>query len=80
MGNVDGAEAHFRERDGHAGADAYGTAWSNLNAAAISISRGDASEAQRRFDVGKQALDELGAALDPDDQFEFDWLSARLSR
>ena len=54
-------------------------AWSNLNQAAISIARGDASEAQRRFSAGKQALDDLDAALDPDDQFEFDWLSARVS-
>ena len=50
-----------------------------LEGQAISIARGDASEAQRRFSAGKQALDDLDAALDPDDQFEFDWLSARVS-
>jgi len=79
LGNVDQAEVRFRERERYAGTDAYGNAWSNLNQAAISIARGDASEAQRRFSAGKQALDDLDAALDPDDQFEFDWLSARVS-
>jgi tetratricopeptide (TPR) repeat protein len=79
LGNVDEAEARFRARDRDAGTDAYGSAWSNLNEAAILIARGDASAAAQRFSAGKQALDELGAALDPDDQFEFDWLSTRLS-
>jgi len=80
LGNVDEAEARFRQRDRHPGTDAYGTAWSNLNGAAISSARGDALEAQQRFAAGKKALDELGVALDPDDRFELDWLSARLDR
>lgn len=80
LGNIDEAEVRFRTREGHAGIDAYGSAWSNLNEAAIAVVRGDASEAQRRFNAGEQALDELGAALDPDDQFEFDWLSAHFAK
>ncbi len=37
-------------------------------------------EAQRLYAEGKRRLDELGAALDPDDQFEFDWLSGQLDK
>ena len=79
LGNVDEAESRFSERDAHAGEDAYGNAWSDLNRAAIAIARGDAAEARRRFAVGSQALRELGVALDPDDQSEREWLSRQLS-
>lgn len=33
----------------------------------------------RRFDTGREALDRLGVALDPDDRFEFDWLAGQLT-
>jgi tetratricopeptide (TPR) repeat protein len=79
LGNVDQADTRFRERDARSGADAYGDAWSNLNWSAIAMARDDAIEAQRLFAAGKQALDELGSALDPDDQFELDWLGEQLA-
>lgn len=77
LGNIEEAEERFRQRDAHAGTDAYGAAWTDLNWAAIAIARGDAAEAQRRFAAGAEALGESGAALDPDDQTEFDWLRAQ---
>jgi hypothetical protein len=76
---VDEAESRFAERDGHGGGDAYGDAWSDLNWAAIAMARGDVSEARRRFAAGNRALQELGVALDPDDQSELDWLSGQLT-
>jgi tetratricopeptide (TPR) repeat protein len=80
LGNVDEAKARFRERDAQSGTDAYGDAWSDLNWAAVAAARGDADEAERRFTAGTQALEELGAALDPDDQSELDWLSGQVAR
>lgn len=80
LGNVDEAEARFRERDAQASDDAYGDAWSSLNRAAVAAARGDTENAERLFDAGKQALEKLGAALDPDDRSELDWLSGQLAR
>jgi tetratricopeptide (TPR) repeat protein len=80
LGNIDEAEARFRERDAHVGTDAYGDAWSNLNWAAIALARGNTDEAKRRFTAGTEALEELEAALDPDDQSELDWLREQLVR
>jgi tetratricopeptide (TPR) repeat protein len=78
LGNVDQAEARFRERDARAGTDAYGNAWSELNWAAVAAARGDSDEAQRRFGTARQALERLGVTLDPDDQSELDWLRRQL--
>ncbi|HST13319.1 MAG TPA: tetratricopeptide repeat protein [Gaiellaceae bacterium] len=78
LGNVDEAEARFHERDAQAADDAYGDAWSNLNQAAIAAARGDTETAERLFDSGKQALERLGMALDPDDRSELEWLSGQL--
>lgn len=80
LGNVDEAEARFRERDAQASDDAYGDAWSSLNRAAVAAARGDTENAERLFDAGKQALEKLGVALDPDDRSELDWLSGQLAR
>lgn len=41
--------------------------------------RAQRGEAARLFAAGKRKLDELDAALDPDDQFEFDWIATRLA-
>jgi len=79
LGHVDEAEARFRERDAQVGGDAYGDAWTNLNWAAVALARGQASEASTRFAAGARALEELGAALDPDDRSELDWLTRRLA-
>lgn len=78
-GDVDAAERMFAERDARSGLDAMGDAWTELNRAAVALARGRREDATRLFEAGKRRLDELGAALDPDDQFEFDWLSAQLA-
>jgi tetratricopeptide (TPR) repeat protein len=80
LGNVDEAEARFRERDAQASDDAYGDAWSSLNRAAVAAARGDTETAEQLFDSGKQALEKVGVALDPDDRAELDWLSGQLAR
>jgi len=78
LGNLAAAEARFRERDSLASADAYGAAWSNLNWAGLAAARGDWEDARRRLAVGKQELEKLSTVLDPDDQFELDWLAAQV--
>jgi len=79
LGNIDAAERRFRERDTHAGADAYGDAWSDINWSAVASARGQWEEAKRRFALGMHGLESLRIALDPDDQSEVDWLSSRLA-
>ena len=79
LGNVDEAQVRFRERDARTGGDAYGDAWTHLNRAALAVARGDAEEASQLLDRGKQALEKLGVALDPDDRFELDWLSEQVA-
>jgi tetratricopeptide (TPR) repeat protein len=78
LGNVEEAERWFRESDARSANDAYGEAWSSLNWAAVAAARGDAEQARRLFASGSQALEELGVALDPDDQSELDWLTERV--
>jgi tetratricopeptide (TPR) repeat protein len=77
-GDVDAAARMFAERDARSGLDAYGDAWSDLNAAALALSRGNRAEALPLFDQGRAKLAELGATLDPDDRSELDWLTSRL--
>jgi len=78
LGNLSAAEARFRERDSQASPDAYAAAWSNLNWAGVAAARGDWENAGRRLEAGKQELEKLGSVLDPDDQFELDWLVAQV--
>lgn len=78
-GDVDAAERMFDERDARAGLDAMGDAWTDLNRAAVALARGRREEAARLFGAGERKLEELGAALDPDDQLEFDWVSTQLA-
>jgi tetratricopeptide (TPR) repeat protein len=81
LGNVDEAEARFRERDTRAvDDDVYGEAWSSLNWAAVAAVRGENGEAKRLFAAGTQALEKVGVALDPDDRSELDWLSEQVGR
>ena len=77
-GDVDAAQRMFAERDARSGLDAMGDAWTGLNRAGVALARGQREEAASLFLAGRGKLEELGAALDPDDQFEFDWLSAQL--
>ncbi len=79
LGNVDEAEARFRERDGRLGSDPYANAWSLLTWAAVAAVRGDGNEARRRYDEATKALSQLSNELDPDDQAELDWLGERLT-
>ena len=79
LGNVDAAEARFRECGSGAVDDAYAAALSSLDWAAIAVARGNMVEAKRRFIAGKQALEELGVVLDPDDRSELDWLSGQVA-
>jgi len=76
-GDLDAAEAWFRERDTNSSRDAYGDAWAELNWAAVAVARGRIDEARRRFGLGAAALERLGMTLDPDDQGEFDWLATQ---
>ena len=76
-GDLDAAEAWFRERDIDSSRDAYGDAWAELNWAAVAVARGRLDEARRRFGLGAAALERLGMTLDPDDQGEFDWLATQ---
>lgn len=78
-GDVDSAERMFAERDARSGLDAMGDAWTELNRSALALARGDRQEGARLYAAGKQRLAELGATLDPDDRFEFDWLTAQLA-
>lgn len=77
-GDVEAAERMFATRDASPGIDAYGDAWQDLNAAALAMARGEKEKARTLFDRGRETLDELGVALDPDDQSELDWLTREL--
>ena len=77
-GDVEAAARMFAARDASPGIDAYGDAWQELNAAALALARGEREQARTLFDRGRATLDELGVALDPDDQSELDWLTSRL--
>ncbi|HET9613315.1 MAG TPA: hypothetical protein VFP22_00770 [Candidatus Limnocylindrales bacterium] len=77
-GDIDAAKRMFAERDARSGLDAMGDAWTDLNRAGIALAEGRREEAARLFRSGQARLAELGATLDPDDQFEFDWLRVQL--
>jgi tetratricopeptide (TPR) repeat protein len=77
-GDLDAAEAWFRERDTDSSPDVYGDAWGELNWAAVAVARGRLDEAKRRFEIGTAALERLGVTLDPDDQAEFEWLATQI--
>jgi MalT-like TPR region len=79
LGNVDEAEARFRERDSQLGSDPYANAWSRLAWAAVAAARGDGEVARRRYEESTEALRALSNELDPDDQAEVDWLGERLA-
>ncbi len=74
LGNLDEAEARFRDRDSRLGTEPYANAWSRLTWAAVAAARGDGDEARRRYDEATEALGNLSNELDPDDQAELDWL------
>lgn len=81
LGNVEAAAEWFKQRDeGQGDEDAYGSAWHDMNWAAVSAARGQNDEARTRFEKGKEALAGLGLALDPDDQSELDWLREQIDR
>jgi hypothetical protein len=77
LGHVDAAESRFREFEQAASA-AYHRPWVQLDRAAIASARGDAEEARARLAAGEAIIAQAGDALDPDDQYELDWLRARI--
>ena len=78
-GDVDAAAERFAARDASAtGEDAYGDAWKELNRAGLALGRGEREAAREHFEAGQQALEALGAVLDPDDRFEYEWLERGL--
>lgn len=74
LGQVDEAARHFKQRDESGAKDAYDRAWTDINWAAVAALRGDRVDAQRRLERGRQVLEEQAATLDPDDQFELNWV------
>ncbi len=79
LGNVDAAEARFRDRDRRLGSDPYATAWSRLTWAGVAAARGDLDEARRRYEDATRELRSLSNRLDPDDDAELDWLGEQLA-
>ena len=77
-GDVEAAAAAFAARDANSVADAYGEAWTELNRAGLAVARGDREEARRLHEEGRRRLEAMGAALDPDDRSEIEWLEAQL--
>ncbi len=75
LGHVDEAVKHFERRDQSGGQEAYDRAWTDLNWAAVAALRGDREEASRRLERARQMLEERAETLDPDDQFELDWVT-----
>ena len=78
LGDIDSAEARFRERDSRIGADPYASAWSRLSWAAVAAARGEGDAARRRYDDAIKDLRSLTNELDPDDEAELRWLNDRL--
>ena len=79
LGLVDEAAKHFERRDQSGGQEAYDRAWTDINWAAVAALRGDHEDARRRLERGQQTLKEQAEKLDPDDQFELDWVSSLLT-
>ena len=80
LGHVDKAAERFERRDQSSGGhEAYDRAWTDLNWAAVAALRGDREDASRRLERGRQVLQEQAEKLDPDDQFELDWVTTLVS-
>lgn len=80
LGHVDEAAKHFERRDQSPGGhEAYDRTWTDLNWAAVAALRGDREDASRRLERGRQLLNEQAEKLDPDDQFELDWVTTLVS-
>lgn len=78
-GNVDSAERCIAElaeyRDAN---DPYEEAMTHLNHAAIALARGDRKRSIELLRRTLSALDNAGIVLDPDDDFEVNWLHQQL--
>ena len=79
LGNVDEAAKRFHQRDQAGVQEAYDRAWTDINWAAVAALRGDREDARRRLERRKHVLEEQAAILDPDDQFELDWVTTLVS-
>ena len=78
-GNVGTARRLFAECEATRSDDnPYDLAMTNLNQAALAFAAADSERAAELLSQTQTTLDAAGIALDPDDQFEVDWLRERL--
>jgi len=77
LGNLEAAGGRFREYEQAANA-AHHRPWLELDRAGIAAARGDLDEARARLAAGERLIAEAGLAQDPDDQYELDWLRAKV--
>jgi len=78
-GDLAAAERYFAECAGlrNGSEDPYDQAMERLNRAALAFHGGEVDRAASLLREAISTLDRAGIALDPDDQFEVDWLRAR---
>jgi hypothetical protein len=78
-GNVDAAERCFAEcAEVRNEDDPYEAAMTHLNHAALAFARGEPDRASELLGRMQSILDGAGIVLDPDDDFEVNWLRGRL--
>ena len=59
--------------------DPYDKAMTHLNNAALAFQRGEREHSSEELERTGSTLAEAGIVLDPDDAFEVDWLTERLT-
>lgn len=80
-GNVEAAERYFAESQKLGSAnDPYGIAMTYLYQAMIAYTRGNRDESRALLQRAQSVLKEAKINAAPDDQFEIDWLHAKLER
>jgi len=79
LGRIDEAAKYFERRDQSGSQEAYDRAWTDINWAAVAAQRGDREDARLRLERGRRVLKEQAETLDPDDQFELDWVTMLVS-
>jgi tetratricopeptide (TPR) repeat protein len=79
-GNLDAAEHSFADAlESRSPDDPYDEAMTRLNRAALAFHGGDLDRAGEQLGLARSGLSEAEIALDPDDDFEVQWLQERLS-
>jgi tetratricopeptide (TPR) repeat protein len=77
-GNAAVAERHFAKAAAARTDSPYDSAMTSLNNAALAFAAGERDRAAKLLARVESTLAEAGISLDPDDQFEVDWLRERL--